>query len=223
MRKAAIDKGYSDMALKQLPDIQYTAFDFELQRYMSQSESGGGLINIVEYAEPRWLLTAETRGYQTNGARPPDGARTIDSISAFWASLRGGLRALLVKHPVYFSPLLNRDSPLIAQQTGRLASITNANTLSITGVHSGLALSTGDYITVKSGEFYAVGMVVTTEGTGTTRTVEIEPRLPNYINIGATVYFDRIELIMRPISGSFAINGTNPYRTAKFQFMESWK
>lgn len=211
------------MSIRTLPNLQYTQFDFELQRYVSQSESGNGLINNVEYAEPRWMVSVATRGYQDNGKRPDDGLPTLDAIKAFWASLRGGVRTVIVRHPVYSHPRLNRDTPDKAKKAGQLSGIADGNKLTVTGVDAGLLLSMGDYVSLTYNGFYALGMIIASESNVTTRTIEIEPRLPRYIQVGATVHFDRIELLTRPINDSFSMDGEYPYRNVKFQLMECQK
>lgn len=209
------------MAFRTLPALQYLSFDFTLQRYISQSESGGGLINTVEYADPRWTVDIETRGYSNNWQKNDDGLPSLDEIKAVWASLRGGMRSLLVRHPVYICPRLNKDNPEIAKTVGRLAKVENGNIITVTGVNASLRLSSGDYLTFQYNDFRALGRAISAEFNPTGYLIEIEPKLPKYITIGANVYFDRMELIMRPMNDSFSISSGYPQRTAKFQLMES--
>ena len=55
------------MAFRKLPyKIQYRAFDFTLQRYISQSPSGR-IINTVEYADPRWMVDVEVDCFEDVG------------------------------------------------------------------------------------------------------------------------------------------------------------
>lgn len=209
------------MAFRTLPALQYLSFDFTLQRYISQSESGGGLINTVEYADPRWTVDIETRGYSNNWQKNDDGLPSLDEIKAIWASLRGGMKSYLIRHPMYICPRLNKDNPQVAQTVGRLAKIENRNIVTVTGVNAALRLSLGDYATFQYNDRRALGQVISAEFNPTGYLIEIEPKLPNYISVGANVYFDRMELIMRPVNDSFSISSGYPQRTAKFQFMES--
>lgn len=205
-----------------LPDIQFTRFDLDLQEFVSQADSGGRLTNMIEYASPRWSLTCETRGLQERDAMSPNGLMMVEGVKAWWASLRGGLRSVLVRHPAYSCPLGNIGNPAPAQQAGTLAAVTNGNVLSITGLHAGLALGAGDYVSFKWKDYRALALIVEASGTGAVRTIEIEPYLPGYIEVGATVYFDRAELIMRPVIDSFQI-GDRPLRQVSFQLQESVK
>ena len=75
-----------------------------LQRFVSQAESKSGFINNVEYADPKWTLSLETRGYQDNFNNLDDGLPSLDEVKAFWASLRGGIRSVLIRHPKYICP-----------------------------------------------------------------------------------------------------------------------
>ena len=210
------------MAFHSLPDtIEFTSFDFTLQRFVSQSESGSGLINNVEYADPRWTVDIETRGYADNWQKNDDGLPSMDEVKALWASWRGGVRSVLVRHPTYICPRLNKNTPENAQMVGRLANIENGNILTVTGANANLRLSLGDYASFQFNDFRALGQILSCEFNSTGHRIEIEPRLPAYIQVGANVYFDRIELIMRPINSSFSITSGYPQRTAKFQLMES--
>lgn len=210
------------MADKILPDTyEYTSFDFNLQRYVSQSESGNGLINNVEYADPRWSVDIETRGYVDNWQPNDDGLPSIDEIKALWVSWRSGIRSVLVRHPRYCCPRLNKNNPEVAKTVGRLTNIENGNIVTVTGANANLWLSPGDYISFRSGEFRALGQVISTSHNSNDERIEIEPKLPSYIQLGSDVYFDRIELIMRPMNSSFSVSSGYPQRTVKFQLMES--
>lgn len=48
--------------------VSYSDFKFDVQHSVSRSESGGRLTNIIEYADPRWLVTASTRGLRYSDA-----------------------------------------------------------------------------------------------------------------------------------------------------------
>lgn len=122
---------------------------------------------------------------------------------------------------MYICPRLNKDNPEIAKTVGRLAKIENRNIVTVTGVNAALRLSLGDYATFQYNDRRALGQVISAEFNPTGYLIEIEPKLPNYISVGANVYFDRMELIMRPVNDSFSISSGYPQRTAKFQFMES--
>ena len=192
-----------------------------LQRFVSQAESKSGFINNVEYADPKWILSLETRGYQDNFNHLDDGLPSIDEVKAFWASLRGGIRSVLIRHPKYICPRENKDNPNAAKQTGYLEKVENGNILTVTGNDPQLELSAGDYASFQYGDYRGLGLIISTWNNADSIGMEVEPKLQSYIKAGATVYFDRIELIMRPDNNSFSISNGYPYKTAKFQFMES--
>lgn len=192
-----------------------------LQRFVSQADSKSGLINNVEYADPKWILSLETRGYQDNFNHLDDGLPSIDEVKAFWASLRGGIRSVLIRHPKYICPRENKDNPNAAKQTGYLEKVENGNILTVTGNDPQLELSAGDYASFQYGDYRGLGLIISTWNNADSIGMEVEPKLQSYIKAGATVYFDRIELIMRPDNNSFSISNSYPYKTAKFQFMES--
>lgn len=192
-----------------------------LQRFVSQAESKSGFINNVEYADPKWILSLETRGYQDNFNNLDDGLPSIDEVKAFWASLRGGIRSVLIRHPKYICPRENKDNPNAAKQTGYLEKVENGNILTVTGNDPQLELSAGDYASFQYGDYRGLGLIISTWNNADSIGMEVEPKLQSYIKAGATVYFDRIELIMRPDNNSFSISNGYPYKTAKFQFMES--
>lgn len=192
-----------------------------LQRFVSQAESKSGFINNVEYADPKWMLSLETRGYQDNFNNLDDGLPSLDEVKAFWASLRGGIRSVLIRHPKYICPRGNKDNPDAAKQTGYLEKVENGNILTVTGHDRQLKLSAGDYASFQYGDCRGLGLIVSTWYNANSIGMEVEPKLQSYIKAGATVYFDRIELIMRPDNNSFSISNGYPYKTAKFQFMES--
>lgn len=192
-----------------------------LQRFVSQADSKSGFINNVEYADPKWILSLETRGYQDNFNHLDDGLPSIDEVKAFWASLRGGIRSVLIRHPKYICPRENKDNPNAAKQTGYLEKVENGNILTVTGNDPQLELSAGDYASFQYGDYRGLGLIISTWNNADSIGMEVEPKLQSYIKAGATVYFDRIELIMRPDNNSFSISNGYPYKTAKFQFMES--
>lgn len=194
-----------------LPVVTWSAFSFELQRFVSQAQSGGRLTNVIEYADPLWLASFSTKAVQHLKMRP---------VEAWWNSLRGGLRSVLYRHPSYACPVAHIRARGPETDSGVVSSVTSGNVVAISSVAAGLVLAPGDFVTLKQSTLYAVGQVVAVSGTGTTRTVEVEPPLPSAFTAGAVVYFDRIEMIMRPVATSWEVSG-GTVRSASFQLMES--
>ncbi|CAM1633428.1 hypothetical protein [Bartonella apis] len=171
-----------------LPAIKFTTANFELQRFVSTAKSGGQLINIIEYADPCWKFTAKT-----SFLRYSDG----QMVNAWLDSFRGGLGAALIRHPHYCCPRAHINNRGPETRPGKLTAIANGDELTVSTVHAGLVLSAGDYVSLQYDKYYALTRVVGAWGDGTNRTIVSEPNLPAYIQTGATVLFDRAELLMR--------------------------
>ncbi|SKA30993.1 hypothetical protein [Consotaella salsifontis] len=197
-----------------IPDVPYVGADLELIESVSQSRSGERLTNIVEYADPVWRVTLTTKPL-----RPPLAA----SVEAWWRSLRGGLKTVLYRHPWYCTPIGNVSSRGPELDPGTVSSVASGNVVAIASVDAGLVLSPGDYVSFAavSGVRH-LGQVSDVSGTGTSRTVTIEPPAPVGLNlVGATARFDRAELLTRPIAGSHDVSGSSTLKTITFQLLES--
>jgi len=194
-----------------LPDIPYSRFEFELLRFVSNSRSHGGLLNIVEYGYPIWQAHITT-GFLNYS----DGA----AFDAWFQSLRGGLKPVEVKSPHYCTPRAHIHNRGAETQAGTISAITDNNKVTIDSVHGGLTLSMGDFVSFEQAGKYAAARVVVASGSGLSRMIEIEPPLPSSINTGAHVYFDRIQLLMRPVWSSY-----EPWRrdkkTISFKMVET--
>jgi len=198
-----------DMA-NTLPAIGYSDFKFDVQRSVSRSASGGRLTNIIEYADPRWLVTATTRGLRYSDA---------EAFKVWWQQFRGGLKSAIIRSPYYCRPIAHIHNRGPEQTPGRLSKI-EGSVLTVSDTQPGLVLSPGDYLSFHSGDYYALAQVLETSGTGTTKVITVEPVLPEYIETGATVYFDRAEILMRPVWDSFDYTD-RPLRSFTFSMLES--
>lgn len=194
-----------------MPDIKFTNADFELQRFVSTAKSGGQLINIIEYAEPCWKFTAKT-GF----LRYSDG----QMVNAWLDSFQGGLGAALIRHPHYRCPRAHINNRGPETRHGKLTAINNGNELTVSTVNAGLVLSAGDYVSLQYDKYYALTRVVDATGDGTNRTIVAEPNLPAYIQTGATVLFDRAELLMR-LDTTSVTQWTRDNENVSFTFLES--
>ena len=194
-----------------LPDIKFTTANFELQRFVSTAKSGGQLINIIEYADPCWKFTAKT-GF----LRYSDG----QMVNAWLDSFQGGLGAALIRHPHYCCPRAHIHNRGAETRHGKLAAINNGNELTVSTVNAGLVLSAGDYVSLQYDKYYALTRVVDATGDGTNRTIVIEPNLPGYIQTGATVLFDRAELLMR-LDTTSVTQWSRDNEDVSFTFVES--
>lgn len=127
--------------MRTLPNFGFTTFDMNLQRFVSQVKSKSGFINNVEYADPKWILSLETRGYQDNFNNLNDGLPSLDEVKAFRASLRGGIRSALIRHFNYICPQENKYNPNAAKQTVYLEKVKNGNVLTATKANTNLRYS----------------------------------------------------------------------------------
>lgn len=194
-----------------LPDVPFTNANFELERFISSAKSGGQLTNVVEYADPAWKFTATTRTL-----RYSDG----QMVNVWLDSFCGGLKPALIRSPHYCCPRAHIYNRGAEKRNGVLTAITNQNILTVATVHAALILSAGDFVSVQDGAFYALARVVEASSDGTTRTIEIEPKLPGYIKTGAAVKFDRAELLMR-MDVSNLSKWTRDSTSVSFTFLES--
>ena len=194
-----------------LPDVQFINTFFELQRFVSTAKSGGQLINIIEYADPCWKFTAKTRalGYS-------DG----QMVNAWLDSFQGGLNPALIRDPLYHYPRSHIHNRGPETRHGKLTAINNGNELTVSTVNAGLVLSAGDYVSLQYDRYYALTRVVDATGDGTNRTIVIEPNLPGYIQTGATVLFDRAELLMR-LDTTSVTQWSRDNENVSFTFIES--
>ncbi|MEH6721056.1 MAG: hypothetical protein V7704_19425 [Aurantimonas endophytica] len=195
-----------------LPPTNWADINFRLERSISHSRSGNRLTNVVEYADPLWMVTLKTI---------PIRREDYTEIEAWWHSLRGGLRTIEFFHPALPSPRAHLKDMGPAQTVGTVAAVVNSGTVSATGLAASLIISRGDYVTFFNGTHH-VGQVTDTAGAGTTRTIEFEPAFPpGSVFAGAEVYFDRASLIMRPVAGSFQKSGDILFQQATFDLIES--
>jgi hypothetical protein len=195
-----------------IPDVAWTEIDLRLGRSVSQSRSGSRLTNVVEFADPVWVVTLQTK---------PLRRTEFMSVEAWWRSLREGLRTVRFRHPCWPGPKAHFRNLGPAQTIGEVASILSANTISATGLDAGLIIGAGDYVLFYNG-VYHLAQITDTAGSGTTRTIEFEPAFPpGSAFAGAQVRFDITELLMRPVAGSFQKSGSLSLRQVSFDLMET--
>lgn len=196
-----------------IPSLQYTFSSFEIQRYVSQSESNSGLINIYEYSDPRWKITLTTRPLVYSDGQMFD---------AWFQSLKGGIRPVLIRSPHYCQPRAHIGAKGPEKKAGTLVSVQNKTKASVSGTDLSLKLSPGDYVSFESNGFYALAMVIAASRSGANMIIDVEPPIPSYIANGATVYFDRAQILARPLWGEYQKWSWNS-KTVTCKFMECWK
>jgi hypothetical protein len=197
-----------------LPSIRFGWCRFELKDPVKASPSGAGLINYTRIGDPAWTIRFTT---------VPLRESELATLSAWVVSLRQGLKSALVQQNVTCRPLAHSDpaNAAPAQTAGTLASVTNGNVLAVTGVASGLVLGAGDLVGLERSGKYGLCRVTDVSGTGTTRTITVEPPPRSYVaQAGTTVRFENPKLVMRLAPDSWSLaDGYMP--VASFQMVES--
>lgn len=198
---------------RQIPDVGYVTCDLMLRDSVTASPSGGGLINYTQVAAPAWEVTLETR---------PLDYDDYSAVEAWWLSLRGGLRSVLFRQPHKGYPVAHREDNAPADDPGSLVSAADGNILSVNSVDAGLVLAPGDRIGLERSGRYYVGRVTEASGSGTTRTITVEP--PPFATVaqaGAVVRFAKPAILMRPVPDSFQAPRSGRFYTVSFKLVES--
>ncbi|WP_421406921.1 hypothetical protein [Agrobacterium tumefaciens] len=199
---------------RELPDVVFTTADLTLDDGVTASATRGKLTNFTQVAEPSWSASFVTKPLRFSEK---------SSLETWWFSLRGGTRAkgVIFRHPRVCYPKAHWQNHAPAEDEGLLASVTDGNVLSVTGVSPGLVLGDTDLIGLEFLTRTYLGKVVEVSGAGTTRTITVEP--PPYRAVaqaGAIVRFAKIPLIMRPVPGSFSASETNGRYVVSFKLQE---
>ncbi|MGU3577101.1 hypothetical protein ACLBWZ_16420 [Brucellaceae bacterium C25G] len=198
---------------EQLPDgLIYQPSFPKLIRSTSMQRFGQRSIAFMESGDPVWQWTAQLtlRNHKQR-----------QKLEAFIDRCRGGVVTVhyTPKHvclpQAYWGDVNN------SAITGSASlSVINGNLLTLAGVKVGLKLTDGDLIGFTVGEYNFIARIVANAtATGTTMQIKIEPFLPSYIGVGATVRFKNPVMNMRLMPGSFEIgDGSRP--EASFQLIE---
>lgn len=199
---------------RELPNVAFTTAELTLDDGVTASATRGKLTNYTQVAEPSWSASFVTKPLRFSEK---------SSLESWWLSLRGGTRAkgVIFRHPRVCYPKAHWQNRAPAEDEGLLASVTNGNVLSVTSVASGLSLSDADLIGLEYLTRTYLGKVVEVSGSGTTRTITVEP--PPYRAVaqaGAIVRFAKIPLIMRPVPGSFSAPEADGRYVVSFKLQE---
>lgn len=198
---------------RELPDVGYVTADVVLREGVTASPAASGLINYTQVAPAAWEASLTTR---------PLLMSQFAGVEAWWMSLRGGLRSVLFRHPHVCYPKAHSSNPWPAMTTGRVLSIASGNILSVVGVDAALVLTPGDRIGLEHNNRWYTGRVTEVSGSGTTRTITVEP--PPYASVAqanAVVRFARPGILMRPVPDSFQAPRNGRFYTVSFKLVES--
>ncbi len=183
-----------------LPDVGWQLTTPRIVRSVSVARAGDRTMSVVETADPFWQVPMATIALD---------AAEVSLLEAFRDEAREGERTVLwtpqhVCVPRHYWG--NADDPAVSDD-GVLDAASTAFSAVIGGVANGLRLMRGDLIGFLSGEYRAMCRVMTTSAVAAagTITVAVEPSIPPYITVGATVSFKSPGLNMRVVRGSFVI------------------
>lgn len=198
---------------REIPDVGYVTADFILSDGVKASPSGDRLINYSQVTDPAWTATLVTRPLRASG---------YAEMEAWWLSLREGLKRVLFRHPHFCYPRNHVANQAPADDSGNLVSVTSGNILAVNGVVAGLSLSLGDRVGLERGGRYHIGRVTEVSGTGTSRTITIDP--PPFAAVAqatAIVRFAKPALVMRPVPGSWSVQQSSGLYTVSFKLVEA--
>lgn len=198
---------------RQLPSgIKFRPSRFNLLRPIVASPSGKAKMNYTMVDDDAWQIE-----FQTFGLKESD----LGVIEAWVLSLKGGLKTALIQQTALCYPIAHTGSAsrAPANDTGVVGSIAG-NVVTINDVATGLVLTPGDIIGFSQSGKYGLGRVTDATGTGTSRTVTLEPAPRPYITVGAMVTFAQPKLLMRLVPSSYSVSGfVRP--TVSFSLIES--
>ncbi|MGJ8570424.1 MAG: hypothetical protein ACSHXI_06975 [Hoeflea sp.] len=176
-------------------DIEFHVTRFEPERAVAASRSRNRVGNHSQVADPAWVVELTSLPLRYAGRMKTE---------AWVQSLRGGLRTALYWHRLSCYPAAHPGDGGVAVDPGNLVSVADGNVLSVNSVNAGLTLTPGDLIGIEA-THRAVGMVTEVSGTGTSRSITIEPEPPTDVAVpGAVIRFVKPTLVMRLVPGSLS-------------------
>lgn len=198
---------------RELADVGYVTADVVLRDGVTASPAASGLINYTQVAPPTWEASLTTR---------PLLLPQFAELEAWWLSLRGGLRSVLYRHPHVCYPKAHWQDHGPADDPGSLVSVADGNVLSVSGVDAGLVLAPGDRLGLERSSRYYVGRVTEVSGSGTTRTIAVEPPpFATVAQVGAVVRFAKPGILMRSVPDSWQAPRNGRFYTVSFKLVES--
>lgn len=198
---------------REIPAVDYVTAAFVLRDGVKASPSGARLINYSQTTDPAWEATLVTK---------PLRASSYAEVEAWWLSLREGLRRVLFRHPHFCYPKNHVADKAPADEAGNLVSVASGNILAVNSVAAGLSLSVGDRIGLEHSGRFHIGRVTEVAGSGTSRTITIDPPPFSVVaQAAAVVRFAKPALVMRPVPGSWDVQQSNGRYTVSFRLVEA--
>lgn len=186
-----------------LPAVRFLAAYPALVRSVSTSRTGNRAISFVEYADPFW---------QIDMATTPLSASERLLVETFRDQAEGGRVTVTYtpKHQCIPKAYWGDADNAALTNTGVITGFTNRRTFTFNSVDNGLTLLPGDLIGLEQDGYRTLARIATGGvASGNALTVTVEPLVPGYIGIGATVVFRQPKLNTRVLPGSFSMANDN--------------
>jgi hypothetical protein len=182
---------------------EFSAVDFNLDRYVSQNLLYGGQTQAREQAEARWRATFTTRPFFP---LHPTELAELGKWQAWWDSLRSS-RQFLAYDPIQPFPIAYPNGAGLGSWNGvgGVSSI-SAFSLTCTGVVSGFAVKAGDLVGLtQSGRYSLHRILLDRTASGTTlSSLTVEPAINTTLfTTSAACHFIKPKVLMIPVVGSY--------------------
>jgi len=195
---------------REIPAVGYTVCGLRQVSGVKASRSGNKMVNHSQVHDPFWTVELETKPLRISAR---------DEVEAWAMSLRGGTKRVLFKNPHRCFPRNHIGDTAPALDDGLVAGVTDGNIIAVSGVSTSLSLVPGDPISLVNTHYHLCRVTEIT-GSGTSRTITVEPPPPDDIGVGAAVVFAYPALLTRLVPGSFSVLGSGLY-TCRFTLQES--
>jgi hypothetical protein len=191
------------VAARAWPSNYFTSASFDLSRYVARNELYGGITQVREMAEPRWV-----GGFTTAPLTPAE----VREWRAWWDGLRGGLYPFLAYDPLQALPVAYSTLPTTKAGGGAFTGVgevtgLTATTIAMNNLPANFIMTIGDMVELREGDLRGLFRIMAsvTGSSGGVATVTVEPRVSTSLfSADAQVNFDRPACAMIPNAGSWS-------------------
>jgi hypothetical protein len=189
---------------RDFPSQQFSAVEFNLDRYVSQNLLFGGQTQAREQGEARWRAQFTTRPYFPLN---PSELVEFGKWQAWWDSLRS-TRQFLAYDPIQPFPIAYPNGAGLGtwNGTGGVSSI-SAFSLTCTGVVSGFVVKAGDLVGLTQSGRYSLHRILldATASSTTLSSLTVEPAINTTLfTTSAQSHFIKPKVLMIPVVGSYS-------------------
>lgn len=178
--------------------------DFSIERYMAGNKTRGRHYDVVELADPRWLVRVTT-GKLTK--------QEHHALRAWWDSLAGGLNDFHIYDVQKLLPGgllslngLTRAAGGAFDGTATIDAFPTINSISLSGLPAGFSLLAGDYVGLVEGtarQVLRVVSAISANGAGVV-TLDVAPHIETAVfTTAAVANFDKPVITVIPQNGSW--------------------